>query len=162
VGEFAFVLLSAGADNAKIIVIAIDDAEKRLEMVETVKNHFPHLHILVRASTRYDAYDLMNVGMLHIYRESIDTSIRLGVEAMTLLGYRTYTAKRLAKTFLKHDELNLKKLASIRNQDEYINTARQYIEELELIVQADAQGPSLQDAGWDPETLREEVRAEHI
>ncbi len=152
-------LHSAGAENAKIIVIAIDDAEKRLGMVETVKKHFPHLHILVRSSNRYDAYDLMNAGMLHIYRESIDTSIRLGVDAMTLLGYRTYTAKRLAKTFLKHDELNLKKLASIRNQEEYINAARQYIEELELIVQADAQGPSLQDAGWDAETLREEVRA---
>ncbi len=152
-------LHSAGASAAKIIIIAIDDAGKRLEMVETVKKHFPHLHILVRASNRYDAYDLMNAGMLHVYRESIDTSVRLGVDAMTILGHRAYTAKRLAKTFLRHDELNLKKLASIRNQDDYINAARQYIEELELIVQADAQGPPLSDSSWDPETLREEIRA---
>jgi CPA2 family monovalent cation:H+ antiporter-2 len=152
-------LQAAGAADARIIVIAIDDAAKRLEMIETVKKHFSHLHILVRASNRYDAYDLMNAGMLHVYRESIDTSVRLGVDAMTLLGYRAYTAKRLAKTFLRHDEKNLKKLAAIRNQDEYITTARQYIEEIELIIQADAQGPSLLDAGWDAEAIREEVRA---
>jgi monovalent cation:proton antiporter-2 (CPA2) family protein len=151
-------LHAAGADDAKIIIIAIDDAAKRLEMVETVKKHFPHLHILVRSSHRYDAYDLMNAGMLHVYRESVDTSVRLGVDAMKLLGYRSYTAKRLAKTFIKLDEQNLKKLASIRNQDEYISTARQFIEEIELIVQADAEGPALFDAGWDAETLREEVK----
>lgn len=152
-------LHSAGAEDAKIIVIAIDDAAKRLEMVETVKKHFPHLHILVRASHRYDAYDLMNAGMLHVYRETVDTSVRVGVDAMKLLGYRAYTAKRLAKTFLKHDERALKKLASIRNEDEYISKIKQHIEELELIVQADAEGPPLMDTAWDAETLREEVKA---
>lgn len=78
---------------------------------------------------------------------------------MTLLGYRAYTAKRLAKTFLKHDEQNLKKLAAIRNQEEYISTVCQYIEELELIIQADAQGPALLEGAWDAETIREEVKA---
>ena len=97
--------------------------------------------------------------MIHVYRESVDTSLRLGVDALTLLGYRTYTAKRLARTFLKHDERNLKKLASIRNEDEYISAAREYIEEIELIIQADAQGQTITDAGWDPETLREEVKS---
>ena len=100
----------------------------------------------------------MNAGMLHVYRETLDTSVRLGVDAMKLLGHRAHTAKRLARTFLKHDEKNLKKLASIRNQEEYINTIKQYIREIESIVQADADGPSLVDTAWDPETLREEVK----
>ncbi|NTS40961.1 cation:proton antiporter [Flavisolibacter sp. BT320] len=152
-------LHAAGAAEAKLIIIAIDDAAKRLEMVETIKKHFPHLHILVRASSRYDAYDLMNAGMLHVYRESVDTSVRLGVDAMKLLGFRAYTAKRLAKTFLNLDEKNLKKLASIRNPDEYISTARQYIEEIELIIQTDAQGQYLYDSSWDAEALREEAKA---
>ena len=111
--------------------------------------------MILRATNRYDAYDLMNAGMLNVYRETVDTSVRLGVDAMTLLGHRKYMAKRLAKTFLKHDEKSLKKLASIRN---YITATRKYIEELELIVQADAEGPSLLDAGWDAETLHEEVK----
>ncbi|RYZ47031.1 MAG: potassium transporter, partial [Sphingobacteriales bacterium] len=151
-------LHAAGAAEAKIIIIAISDQAKRMELVETVKKHFPQLHILVRAANRYDAYDLMNAGMLHVYRETLDTSVRLGVDAMTLLGYRSYTAKRLAKTFVKHDERTLKNLASIRNQEEYISTARQLIEEIELIIQADAAGPTLLDSGWDADTLREEVK----
>ncbi len=93
-------LQAAGAEQAKIIIIAIDAPEKRLEMIETVKKHFPHLHMLVRAKNRFDAYDLMNAGMLHIYRETPETSLRVGVDAMSLLGYRKkYTAKRLAKNF---------------------------------------------------------------
>ncbi len=151
-------LEAAGAKDAKIIIIAIDDKEKRLEMIETIKKHFPHLHMLVRATNRYDAYDQMNAGMLHVYRETLDTSLRMGVDAMSILGYRVYTAKRLARTFFKHDEKNLKKLAAIRNEEEYITEARKYIEEIELIIQADMQGAPLPDAGWDAETLREEAK----
>ncbi len=151
-------LRAAGATDAKIIIIAIDSREKRLEMIETVKKHFPHLHMLVRSSNRYDAYDLMNAGMLHIYRETLDTSLRLGVDAMTLLGYRRYTASRLARTFLRRDEENLKKLSSIRDEDEYIIESRKYIEELELIIQSDSVVMGApKDAGWDNESLRREA-----
>jgi monovalent cation:proton antiporter-2 (CPA2) family protein len=153
-------LRAAGADQAKLIIIAIDSAEKRLEMIETIKKHFPNLHMLVRSTNRYDAYDQMNAGILHVYRENVDTAVRMGVDAMVLLGKRAYTANRLARTFLKHDEANLKKLAAIRDPDEYIIAAKSYIEEIELIIQADMNdAPIERDSGWDVETLREEVRA---
>jgi monovalent cation:proton antiporter-2 (CPA2) family protein len=153
-------LQAAGAQQAKLIIIAIDSAEKRLEMIETIKKHFPHLHMLVRATNRYDAYDQMNAGILRVYRETVDTALRMGVDAMVLLGQRAYTANRLARTFLKHDEANLKKLASIRDPDEHLIAAKSYIEEIEQIVQADMKdAPIERDSGWDVETLREEVRA---
>ena len=153
-------MLAAGAQEAKIIIIAINSTEKRLEMIETVKKHFPHLHILVRAANRNDAYDQMNAGMLHVYRETLDTSLRLGVDAMSLLGYRTYTAQRLARTFFKHDEINMKKLAAIRNKDEYMIAARNYIEEIELIIQSDMNDSALEnDEGWDVDSLRKEAQS---
>ena len=151
---------AAGARSARIIIIAIDDKDKRLEMIETVKKHFPHLHILVRAANRYDAYDQMNAGMLHVYRETVDTSIRMGVDALKLLGYRAYSAHRKALTFLRHDERSLKQLAAIRNDEEYINEARKFIEEIELIIQADRSDRALDpDEGFDSESLREEAQA---
>ncbi len=151
-------LHSAGASEAKLIVIAIDNAEKRLEMITTVKKHFPNLHMLVRATNRLDAYDQMNEGMLHVYRQSLDTALRLGVDAMKFLGARSYTAQRAAHTFLKHDERSLKKLASIREDDQYIVTAREMIEELEMIIKADKETSMLsQDSGWDEDTLIEEA-----
>ncbi|MEJ7586380.1 MAG: monovalent cation:proton antiporter-2 (CPA2) family protein [Ferruginibacter sp.] len=147
-------LHAAGAAKAKIIILAIDDADKRLEMIETIKKHFPDLRMLVRSSNRTDAYDQMNAGMLHVYRETMDTALRLGVDAMKFLGYRTYTAQRSARTFFKLDELNMKKLAAIREQEQYINTARELIEELEDIIKADRQNISFSgDAGWDEEGL---------
>lgn len=148
-------LHAAGAAEAKLIVIALEPASKRLEMIETIKKHFPNLRMLVRASNRYDAYDLMNAGMLHVYRETIDTSLRVGVDVMKLLGYRAYAAQRAAQTFLKYDEDRLKKLASIQDKEEYIVTARTYIEELERLLQADNSNTTNfeTDRGWDEESL---------
>lgn len=127
----------AGAKQAKLIVIAIGDGKKRLEVIETIKKHFPDLQMLVRSSNRYDAYDLMNAGMLHIYRETLDTSLRVGVDAMKMLGYTPAVADRAAKTFFTHDEKALKYLSTIRNDEEYITAARRNMEELIRLVQAD-------------------------
>jgi glutathione-regulated potassium-efflux system protein KefB len=150
-------LKSAGADTAKLIIITLEPPEKRLEMIETIKKHFPELRMLVRAQNRFDAYDLMNSGMLHVYRETIDTSLRMGVDVMKLLGYRAYTAQRSARTFFKIDEKNLKKLSAIRDQGQYILAAREKIEELEQIIRTERGEIKLQDDNaWDEESLREE------
>lgn len=158
------ILLAAGAAEAKMIIIAMDDAEKRLQMIETIKKHFPDLQMLVRSSTREDTYDQMNAGILHIYRETIDTSLRMGVDAMKLLGYRAYTAQRAARTFLRYDEQKLKDLAKVRdNEKEYINQAIEYIEELEEIIKTDMQQLHLEkDQGWDEDSLiaDEKVKSE--
>lgn len=127
----------AGAHKAKVIIIAIGDGKKRLEVIDTVKKHFPDLQMLVRAGNRYDAYDLMNAGMLHIYRETLDTSLRVGVDAMKMLGFPSDMADRSARTFFNHDEKALKYLSTIRNDEEYITAARRNMEELTQLVQAD-------------------------
>jgi monovalent cation:proton antiporter-2 (CPA2) family protein len=147
-------LQAAGADKARLIVIAVEPSEKRLEMIETIKKHFPNLRMLVRATNRYDAYDLMNAGMLHVYRETLDTSLRVGVDVMRFLGHRSYSAQRAARTFLRLDEENLKKLASIKDAEEYILSARERMEELEKMLQQDRnQMVNAEDRGWDEESL---------
>ncbi|HEY0677049.1 MAG TPA: monovalent cation:proton antiporter-2 (CPA2) family protein [Chitinophagaceae bacterium] len=152
-------LHAAGAGNAKLIIIAIEPEDKRLEMIETIKKHFPNLRMLVRSTNRFDAYNQMNAGMMHIYRETIDTALRLGVDVMKMLGYRTYMAQRAARLFFRHDEANLKKLASIKDHDEYIVTAKAYIEEIEEMLRADLNDIALsKDAGWDEDTLIAEVK----
>ncbi|RPD51688.1 monovalent cation:proton antiporter-2 (CPA2) family protein [Paracnuella aquatica] len=146
-------LASAGAAKAKLIIITIEPSEKRLELINTIKKHFPNLRMLVRASNRFDAYDQMNAGMLHIYRETIDTALRVGVDTMHFLGHRNYTATRAARQFLRLDEANLKKLSSIRDPDEYINTAREKIEELEQTLQSDLFHLGKSEKSWDEEGL---------
>lgn len=156
-------LYAAGAAEAKIIIIAIEPREKRMEMIRTIKKHFPDLRMLVRAENRFEAYEQMNEGMLHVYRETIDTSLRMGVDAMTMLGHRAYSAQRAARTFFKYDEATLKKLAAIRNEDEYLVTVRNMMEELDRILQADrAADINLRtDIGWDDEGLKKEEKKEN-
>lgn len=152
-------LEAAGAAEAKILLIAIDDADKRLEMIETIKKHFPNLQMMVRSTNRYDAYDQMNAGMLHIYRETLDTSLRMGVDTLRMLGFRAYAAQRAALTFRKYDEKTLKKLSAIRDQRQYINTTRETIEELERIIQNDNRMPDLAiERGWEEDSLIREER----
>ncbi|HEY6506208.1 MAG TPA: monovalent cation:proton antiporter-2 (CPA2) family protein [Chitinophagaceae bacterium] len=147
-------LHAAGAANAKIIIITIEPADRRLELIETIKKHFPNLRMLVRSSNRFDAYDQMNAGMLHIYRETLDTSLRVGVDTMKFLGYRAYSAQRAARMFFKLDEANLKKLSSIRDKEQYIMEAKARIEELEQTIKADQQQMGqLKDTGWDEDSL---------
>lgn len=152
-------LRTAGAEKAKLIIIAFDNAEKNISLVATVKKHFPHLKILIRAIDRPDAYELLNTGVNEVYRETIDVSLRMGIDAMRMLGVRAHRAHRAAKTFLKHDEKALRELSLMhRDKKEYLSAARQYIAELEELIQSDDTDPELErDAGWDIDSLREEV-----
>lgn len=153
-------LKAAGADTAEVIIIALDTPEKCLDVIHTVKKHFPDLHILVRAYDRADTYEFMDEGILHIYRETLDSSLRMGVDALRLLGFRMYQAQRAANIFRRHDEKALKHLASIRSdKQEYINLTREKISELEDFITSDMkQAETARDAGWDVESLREEIR----
>jgi len=100
-------LRAAGAEKAELMVLAIDDHARLMGLVETVKKHFPHLRILARARGRIEAYDLLEKGVEHVYRESFDTSLRMGVDALRALGARAHHAHRSAQKFRRHDEAAL-------------------------------------------------------
>ena len=71
------------------------------------------------------------------------------------------TAHRAAQKFRHYDEEALRDLTARRRAGgaTYLSAIRQRIEELERIMLADRAEPDLnRDAGWDPETLRDEVR----
>jgi monovalent cation:proton antiporter-2 (CPA2) family protein len=152
-------LQAAGAAEARLLVLAVDDPAKTLELVHLARRHFPHLTILARASDRRDAYDLVEAGVTHIYRETLDTSLRLGVDALRLLGHRAYSAQRAARAFLRHDEESVRMMSGVRqDQARYLSVARSRIADLERTLLADLhdQGGADRDAGWDAESLRAE------
>ncbi len=153
-------LRAAGADKARLLVLAIDHREKRIEMVHAVRRHFPQLRILARAEDMLDAYELMDAGVTDIYRETLDSSLRLGSDALRMLGVRGYAAQRAARAFLRHDEESVRELAARRGDEkEYLSAARERIADLERLMREDLeQRADNRDAGWDTESLREDVR----
>ena len=154
----AALLESAGADSAKLLIVAIDDPKKTLALVQTARKHFPHLEILARAGGRYQAYELAEGGLGHIYRDTLDSSLRLGIDALRMLGVRAYHAHRSARTFRRHDEQSVRDLAAMRHDRKaYINTARQRIGDLETLLLSELGGyDESVDAGWDVDSRRQE------
>jgi len=151
-------LEAAGASKARLLVAALDDPERNLAIVHCVRKHFPHLTILARARGRTQAYDLLDAGVDHVFRETLDSSLRLGVTALRLLGFRSYQAHRAAKKFRRLDEASVRELARVRHDRRvYIGRAREMIRDLEQILQADlARLDPGRDAAWDTESLSAE------
>ena len=145
------ILKSAGAQDAKILIAAIDSPEINRDLVDKVKQAFPHLTVMVRAKSRLDAYELIDEGLEHIYRESLDTSVRLGVDVLVGLGFRRHSATRAGQAFIKYDEEALGRLAGHRHdQEEYLFQTRRHIEIQEALLALDRSTiPRLQDHAWD-------------
>jgi CPA2 family monovalent cation:H+ antiporter-2 len=145
------ILKSAGADEARVLIAAIDSPEINLDLIDRVRREFPKLDVMVRAKSRMDAYELFDMGIKNVYRESIDTSVRLGVDVLIKLGFRKYSATRAGQTFIKYDEAALHKLAAHRHdQEAYLFNTREQIEIQEQVLAEDRKIiPHLQDHAWD-------------
>ena len=156
-------LHAAGAVRARLLIVAVDEPDKILDIVAVSRRHFPGLPIMARAISRGHAYELLDAGVDHVYRETLDSSLRLGVEALRMLGRRAHQVHRAARTFRRHDERSLRELARLRHdRASYFNLARQRIQELEDALESERAGPddAIRDAGWDTTSLREEHDAQ--
>jgi monovalent cation:proton antiporter-2 (CPA2) family protein len=152
-------LRAAGAERARILVLALGSPGQTMHVVRTAQRHFPHLEIFARAFDWDDAHELLAAGVTHVYRESLDTSLRAGADAMRLLGFRAHQAQRAAQKFRRHDEDSQRALTEARADERaYVSQSRQRIEDLELLLRRDLAERALDaDEGWDAESLRADV-----
>jgi len=152
-------LHAAGAEHAKILISAIDSTEHSIKIVKLCREHFPHLEVMIRARNRFDAYELMDIGVENIYREHLDTSIRMGEDALRKLGFRAHKIHRLGKQFRSYDEEALKVLVKYKNnQNEYISKVKTYIEMQESLLSGELSKKfSLNDHAWDSEQMKENI-----
>jgi len=151
-------LRAAGAEQAKVLLLAIDDHAKTMQMVESIRDRFPNLTLLVRAKGRLEAYELIEEGIDRVYRETFDTSLRMGVDALRILGTRAHRAHRAAQRFRRDDEAALLALAGMhRDRNQYISAAREHMQLLESTMLQDlTERDTEDDVGWDAESLRED------
>ncbi|MCS5711214.1 monovalent cation:proton antiporter-2 (CPA2) family protein [Candidatus Berkiella aquae] len=132
----------AGIKNASLFIIAIDDSEKALEIAKQVRKHYPDLKILARVHGRTQAYDFLKNDFNHVYRETFDSSLAMGLDALQSLGFDQEQAERMVKLFKEHDEASLAHLSKLYNRpgqpdQAYINEARKSRKNLEDAMMAD-------------------------
>jgi monovalent cation:proton antiporter-2 (CPA2) family protein len=153
-------LHAAGAERAKVLVVAVDDSDKALEITRSVRRHFPHLAILARARGRTEAYDLLDEHVEGVYRETFDTAVHTGEDALRLLGFPAAVAHRMARAFRIQDERAMRELAQHRNDEQFVSKVRERIAEFERLMRAETQDPELPgDDAWDSEVIRQGVLA---
>ncbi|WP_178991455.1 monovalent cation:proton antiporter-2 (CPA2) family protein [Winogradskyella schleiferi] len=153
-------LESAGIAEAKILICAIDNPSVTKKVTQLVKDNYPQVELMIRAKNRYDAYDLVNLGIENIYRESLDTSLALASDVLNKLGFRKYTVARQAQNFIKYDEESLRRLAKQPKRDEdYIFEARKELAEQEKLLEEDFKRGIVElDNHWDSEHIRKQLK----
>jgi glutathione-regulated potassium-efflux system ancillary protein KefC/glutathione-regulated potassium-efflux system protein KefB len=94
---------ASGAQQAQLLVLAIDDADKIIEIAQLAQKYYPNLKLVARAIDRHHAYQLMRIGVTSIKRETFESALSLGVEALKLLGNSQKDAERAGQLFSAHD-----------------------------------------------------------
>lgn len=132
-------LQSAGAAKAALLVIAVGNPNKCLEIMKLARQHFPNLKIYARARNRRHAYELHKAGADYFRRETFDSSLTMAQEVMKLLGENPIDVERKAMKFMQHDEQTLhKSFEFFESESQMISFSRQAAGELERIFQEDA------------------------
>jgi voltage-gated potassium channel Kch len=156
-------LHAAGCKQASLFVVAVDEPEQAVEIVKTVREHFPHMKVFARARDRIQYYELKRHGVFYAHRETFASAYEMGIEALRALGYRGHTAHRLARRWRAHEERELDEIAGMwaRNEERSNIFARVKVafqEAERLMRDEDPQVFTERDAAWDNEMLRADRR----
>lgn len=131
---------AAGANTAQLLVVAIDNADKSLAIIELARKHYPNLKVAVRARDRRHAYQLIRMGVTTFNRETFDSAITLAVDALQLLGHNEDNAKRAGQLFREHDVESMKVLADVWGDDKSYGVAvKQRTADLTQVLAQDSQ-----------------------
>jgi voltage-gated potassium channel Kch len=133
-------LRAAGAEQAKLLVVALDDPQAVLRIVDIAKRNFPNLAILARARNRWLAHLLMDRDVDGLVRDTFHSSLHLATMALTSLGIPQEVAERAVTLFRDHDEKRLQETHAIyRDENRIIQSEQQAAAELASLFEADRQ-----------------------
>jgi glutathione-regulated potassium-efflux system ancillary protein KefC len=96
-------LRTAGAETAQVLVVAVDDVEQSLAVVDLAREHFPHLKLVARARdvTHWNA--LRDRGVTEMDREMFESSLSTGQRVLQALGMSAQEAQAMAVRFKQHN-----------------------------------------------------------
>jgi voltage-gated potassium channel Kch len=145
-------LRAAGAETAQVLVVAIEDMEEALRVVEVAKRTFPKLRIVSRARNRRHVYLLMDRAIDGIVRDTFHSSLKLGELVLKALGIPSERARRAIALFAAHDERALERQHDIyRDETKLIQSTQEAAEELLSLFEADQ---AAEQAGSTPAKLQ--------
>lgn len=134
-------LETAGLRHARLMVLAIDDVQASLRAARLIREHFPHVTLVARARDRFHAYSLRALGIEHVIRETLDSSLRAAQVTLVQMGVPESTAIDLVRTFREVDERLLREQVQHRDQlEKLIELSARGREELASLLDASRDG----------------------
>jgi CPA2 family monovalent cation:H+ antiporter-2 len=139
-------LNAAGLEDARVLVVAIDDKPNAVKLVRYARKARPDLHIIARARDRVHVHELYEAGADDIVREMFDSSLRAGRYALENLGLSDFEAAEVEHAFYQHDRAALLELAAlwkpgvpVTDLPDYVARARELNASLEMELAAKQQ-----------------------
>ena len=125
-------LRTAGAAEARVLVLAIDDIAQSVTVAKLVKQHFPNLTIVARARNVSHYAQLRQLGVASVERETLDSALMSGRRVLELMGWQSHTARNQALRYRQHTIDLLEQMAPhIGDQQALIAVAKQGRQQLE-------------------------------
>ncbi len=142
-------LRSAGAEQAALLVVAVDNVEAALAITRLAQQHFPGLKLLVRAHGRTDAFEYVEMGVPAV-RETLGSALDAAQAALRALGFHPHSAWRIAGQFRRRDEALLAEHAPHRlDQKKLIAVSQQARADLDSLLREEAARlRGTEDVGW--------------
>jgi monovalent cation:proton antiporter-2 (CPA2) family protein len=139
-------LRAAGTAEADAFILAIDQPAASLRTAEVVRRNFPNLKIFARARNRKHAYQLMDLGIEVVWRETFHTSLELSRSLLRALGIPGDDSDKAVERFRQFDEARLYAHRELHGDEaKMMALARASAKELEELFEQDAaegQSPS--------------------
>ncbi|WP_417257727.1 monovalent cation:proton antiporter-2 (CPA2) family protein [Celeribacter sp.] len=121
-------LHAAGIDDAKVLVVGLDDPAAATRLVTYARQHNPDIFIIVRARDRIHVYELFNAGADKIVREMFDSSLRAGRYVLEEMGFSEYDAAMTEQAYFQHDREALRDLAELWDPNVPLTENLAYVE----------------------------------
>jgi len=133
-------LRAAGAGQAEVFVLAINDVEASVRVAELLRDHFPHLKVFARARNRQHAFRLMDFGVRYLIRETYVSSLELTTAVLETLGETRTDAVNVVRLFRQHDEKTLVAQYAMKDDEaKLIASTRESAQQLAHLFEMDQQ-----------------------
>jgi glutathione-regulated potassium-efflux system ancillary protein KefC len=130
-------LEAAGAKDAKLLIVAIDDMEAAMRTIHLVRENFPQLKLLVRADSRLDAYKFAKENV-PIIRSTLSPGLDMAETAMKILGTPAFEARMINQRFQRYDSKEFNRAVQhLGDVQTLINISMQAKEELLRLMETD-------------------------
>jgi glutathione-regulated potassium-efflux system ancillary protein KefC len=127
-------LRTAGAATAKVLIVAIDNVDQSLDIVDICKEHFPQLQLVVRARNVQHFYQLRAKGVTLIQRETFESSLLSAQDVLQALGHSADDAHLSAQRFRDHNLAQIEQMWPHHKDEERLvsmaRAGRQQLDEL--------------------------------